>query len=716
MKKIKVVRQFQANECGLCCCKMVLSYYGCNIEMRDIRSEIGSIRDGINIFQMKEYFQKYNFQAKVLRINSEHLVEALQNVMLPAILFWENKHFVVLESIKNGIYSIVDPELGRKKYFESEVAERFSNIVLEVRELDHSLKIPEVTFRKKWAFFISSLKPSKNKIVINILLSLFMYAITIFSSEYTKRVINSITRVANLENKNEQLMVFGDLLLVLILFIVVVFIIAFIRELSSLLLRINTEKKIVSEAFKKTLKLPYSFFESRTNGELMTSLGSVNLLKDFLLDKYTKMFFDIGLFLLLIGYVMSISGELFFIHIVLLALNQIVIFSLTKRIREVGEQEFTLNSMSNSMQIESLHTMQLTKAMHSENMIYTKWEAVFSDLQRVRKQKQFYQGIIATFANVINIIIPLILLLAGFLLVIYHEITLGDIIIVQTFTVMSISLLNQVMTTYSEYIANTSFIERINDIVLHPDELDGTTQVGEIETIDVKNLTFSYTKDAAPVLKNINLHINRGEKIALVGSTGCGKSTLLKLLAGLYREKDLPILYNGIRLNEINKYSLSEQVSCVLQDMYIYADTLLENIRAHRYSYSESDVIKAAEAACFDQDISKFPMKYYTVPTDSGVNLSGGQKQRIAIARAILNSPTVLIFDEGTSFLDYATEKKIMSNILDQDNIAIIVAHRLETIKNCDRIYFMENGEITEAGTHQELLDQKGKYYHLYSG
>ncbi|MNX38659.1 Toxin RTX-I translocation ATP-binding protein [compost metagenome] len=434
-----------------------------------------------------------------------------------------------------------------------------------------------------------------------------------------------------------------------------------------------------------------------------------------MLDKYIKMFFDVGLFVLLIGYVFSISVNLFFVHVILLILNQVIIYSVSNRIKELSQQEFTLNSMSNSIQIETLHSIQLTKVMRSENEIFTKWQDVFSQLQKVRKQKQFYQGVISSFTNTMNIVIPLIVLLIGFFLVIYQKITLGDIVIAQTFTIMSISLLSQIISTYSEYIVNASFIERINDIVLHPEEVNGTQEIEKVKSIEVRNLNFSYTKDANLILKNINMTINCGEKIAIVGLTGCGKSTLVKLLAGLYREKDLPIYYNDVPLSEINTISLSKQVSSVLQDMHVYSDTILENIRAQRYFYSEEDVIKAAKDACLDQDISKFPMGYYTVPTDSGVDLSGGQRQRIAIARAILNNPTVLIFDEGTSYLDYTTEKQIMSNILSQDNIAIIVAHRLETIKNCDRIYLMEKGEIVEEGTHDELLDIKGKYHYLYS-
>lgn len=715
MKRIKVIRQLQPNECGLCCCKMVLDFHDCNVQLRDIRNEIGSIRDGVNIFHIKKYIEKYNFKARVLKLKTSDVSDTLKKLKLPAILFWDNRHFVVLEGIKNNRYSIIDPELGRVSYAEKDILAHFNNILLEVHQLEDSLKISDIGFFKKWYFFIFSLKSSAGKIVLSVVLSIFMYLITIFSAEFSKIIINRMSGLTNPTNLEQHIGTFNDFLIVLLLFFVVVGAAVFIREIISLSLRVDTEKKIVSEAFKKTLSLPYSFFESRTNGELMTSLGSVNLLKDFLLDKYIKMFFDIGLFIILIGYVCSISVKLFFIHIVLLVLNQALIISLSNKIKELGHQEFTLNSQSNGIQIETLHSIQLTKVMRSENEIYSKWENIFSELQNIRKRKQFYQGILATFGNTVNIIIPLLLLVVGFYLFIHQEVTLGDIIIAQTFTIMSISLIAQVLNTYSEYIVNSSFIERINDIVLHPEEIQGVREIDKIKKIEIKNLDFTYSKDANLVLKNINLCINSGEKIAFVGSTGCGKSTLVKLLSGLYREENLPIFYNDVPANEIAAVSLSKQISCVLQDMHIYADTILENIRAQRHGYNEADVKKAAEAACLDQDVSKFPMQYYTVPTDSGMDLSGGQKQRIAIARAVLNNPTVLIFDEGTSYLDYTTERKIMNNILGQENISIIVAHRLDSIKNCDRIYFMENGEIVEQGTHYELMDLKGKYYDLYS-
>lgn len=245
MKRIKVIRQLQPNECGLCRRKMVLDFHGCNVQLRDIRNEIGSIRDGVNIFHIKKYIEKYNFKARVLKLKTSDVSDTLKKLKLPAILFWDNRHFVVLEGIKNNRYSIIDPELGRVSYAEKDILAHFNNILLEVHQLEDSLKISDIGFFKKWYFFIFSLKSSAGKIVLSVVLSIFMYLITIFSAEFSKIIINRMSGLTNGTNLEQHIGTFNDFLIVLLLFFVVVGAAVFIREIISLSLRVDTEKNSV---------------------------------------------------------------------------------------------------------------------------------------------------------------------------------------------------------------------------------------------------------------------------------------------------------------------------------------------------------------------------------------------------------------------------------------------------------------------------------------
>lgn len=712
MKKIEIIKQQSPNECGLCCCKMVLEYYDCHIEYRHLRTEIGSIRDGVNLFDMKKVFEKNGFTAKIYRNSLNFEKDEWQKLPMPMILFWENNHFVVLEKMtKKNLFSIVDPAAGRLFYSYEELKNKYSGIFLSVFQTEATLRNKKETFKQKWGYFLNCLKDKQFKICFTLLLSTATYAVTLVSASFTKNIVNSITSFSQQGHSEVALKAYFQLFTLLFF---TSFFVIFMRELITLSLVMDTEKTIVSKAFKKTLNLPYSFFESRMNGELLNSLGSVSLLKEFLMERLTKMIFNIGLLLLIALYVASISLELFSLVALGIILGRIVLKLLAKSISQLGSEEFTYQSKSNSLQIETLSAIQLTKTLRLEKEVYKKWERNFMDLLKVKKNKLLLNGILVTVNEGLTTFLPIIVLLIGGVFVLNKRASLGEVILIQTYSLTMMSLAAQISGAFQEYIVNSSFIDKVNDLVLQESEQNGENESNEINLIELKNLSFSYTPKTAPILKDISLSIRKGEKIAFVGATGCGKSTLIKVIAGLYRYKELPIYYDGKPLEEYDKYSLSKQIGMVSQDMYFSADTILENIRSYRNEYSEEAIYKAAKSACIHEEIEQFPMKYNTVLTETGSNISGGQRQRISIARALLSEPSLLVFDEGTSFLDNRTEKMIMSKLLEQKSTIIMVAHRLETILQCDKIYFIENGQIVEEGSYQELIEKKGKYYKLH--
>ena len=713
MKKIRICKQLNPNECGLCCCKMIFEYYNYNIEYRNLRNAIGSIRDGISIFDMKTVFEKHGFSAKIYRHTLSPINNDIKGLRMPMILFWDNNHFVVLEKVtKNNLFLIIDPATGRMAYSFEEFEKRYSGIFLSIFTTSTYKELKKPKFNSQWHYFLSCLENKRIKIIFALLLSATTYGVTLISANLTKSIINSISNLDQNNYTDNPIPMYFQLF---IIFFMASFFIIFMRELTTLTLVIDTEKTIVSEAFKKTLNLPYSFFESRMNGELLNSLGSVSLLKDFLMERLTKMFFNVGLLIVLSAYVASISFELFLLVIFGALIGRIVLKILSNAISQLGNEEFMYRSQSNSLQIETLSAIQLTKSLRLENEVYSKWEKNFLELLKVKRNKLFLNSILVTVNEGVNTFLPLFVLLIGGLFVLNHQISLGDVILIQTYSLSIMNLASQISRTFQEYIVNNSFIDKVNDLVLQEDEQNGKVKkIGKIKQVELRNLSFSYNKQAAPVLKNISLSINQGEKIAFVGSTGCGKSTLVKVIAGLYRNYDLPVYYDGKSLKEFDKYSLSKQISMVSQEMHFSADTILENIRSYRNEYTDDEIKTAAKSASLHEEIERFPMKYNTVLTETGSNVSGGQRQRISIARAILPDPSILIFDEGTSFLDNATEKLIMDNLLDQKSTVIMVAHRLETILKCDKIFFINKGQIVETGSHSELMEKKGLYYKLH--
>ena len=227
--------------------------------------------------------------------------------------------------------------------------------------------------------------------------------------------------------------------------------------------------------------------------------------------------------------------------------------------------------------------------------------------------------------------------------------------------------------------------------------------------IELQDVSFAYSKNTKPVFKDLNLKINKGDYVAIVGRTGCGKTTLVRLLLGLEKPTQGRILFDDKDLESINKNSLRQHIGTVMQDGKLFAGTIYDNIVISNPGLKPEEVWKAAEKACIADDIKAMPMGMHTIIQDGGLSLSGGQRQRLLIARAIASNPGILIFDEATSSLDNITQQKITEALESLHCTRIVVAHRLSTIQKCDRILVIENGKIAEEGIYSDLIEKNGK-------
>ncbi|MEK4381573.1 ATP-binding cassette domain-containing protein [Aeribacillus sp. FSL K6-2848] len=232
----------------------------------------------------------------------------------------------------------------------------------------------------------------------------------------------------------------------------------------------------------------------------------------------------------------------------------------------------------------------------------------------------------------------------------------------------------------------------------------------------MKNVYYRYDSFGDYALKNINMNITKGEKIGIVGPSGSGKSTLAKLIINLYTPTKGEIRYDGLLIDvDVDFKKVRNNIGTVLQETRLFHQTVADNIRLFNQNITMEDVVKAAKLANIHDDIMSLPMGYDTIISESGVNLSGGQRQRILIARSLVTSPSILVLDEATSFLDNSSQSIIENNINSLNNTVVIIAHRLSTVRNCDKIFVMNNGEIVEQGTHDELLLKQGLYHELYN-
>ncbi|CJW84604.1 lantibiotic export protein [Streptococcus pneumoniae] len=318
--------------------------------------------------------------------------------------------------------------------------------------------------------------------------------------------------------------------------------------------------------------------------------------------------------------------------------------------------------------------------------------------------------------NVFQLFAPIIILIFGLDNVLNGKILLGEVVAFQTKASILFSSEISIFNAYTQYILAAGYLNRVNDIWLENEENveNGLKKCSLEGRIDIKDLSFSYSKDSAPVIENLNLTIEPGQRIALVGQSGSGKSTLSKILSGLYKIDTGKVLFDGVNINQIDKKILSQNLGVVPQDSFLLNRSILDNITLKNEVTSQK-IEEVCKAVQIYDEIMAMPMKFNTIISEMGSNISGGQRQRIALARALINNPSIVILDEATSALDTINEERITKYIQSQGCTQIIIAHRLSTIKDADIIFVMKGGKIVESGNHKYLMDLGGEYYSLYT-
>ncbi|EGT5620274.1 ATP-binding cassette domain-containing protein, partial [Clostridium perfringens] len=390
---------------------------------------------------------------------------------------------------------------------------------------------------------------------------------------------------------------------------------------------------------------------------------------------------------------------------------------LTNRILMLNQIEISGLSNIQAIQTELIYSMLNIKIAKIENKIYDSWNKEFLYTLNKTKDRDLAQNYYTTVSTSIQTILPIILLILGIGLYSKGLYSLGQIIsyysIINTVCIYSVSLI----TTMNYFKLSEQYLERVKDITDQEVEKNGKKCIGKDfnENIKLENISFRYNKNSETVLKNINMNIPFGKKVAIVGASGSGKSTLGKLILGLYEISEGFIKFGNIDLKDIDKRSLSKLMGIVPQDTYLFNKTIFDNITMNRNDITLEQVKEACVIAQIDKEIESMPMGYNTLISDMGMNISGGQRQRIILARSIVSKPKIILFDEATSSLDSINENNISKYLENLGCTRIIIAHRLSTIVDADIIYVLQNGEIIEQGNHDELIRKKGVYFDLYN-
>ncbi|KNY28945.1 peptidase domain-containing ABC transporter [Pseudobacteroides cellulosolvens] len=704
LRKVPYIEQMQQTECGLCCIAMILKYYKSNETLGNIRDELEVGRDGLKLAHMERFFHQRGIETNILQMSSDELLQ----VKLPAIVLWDKEQYVVLESINKKEAVIVDPAYGKiKKTFE-EFKDEYLNVVMTVTPT--KMFVPKKRKHWVWGSLLKRVGQRKEVFLKTAVISIITYSIQLILPILIESMIDLTTK--GTDKMQVKYCIYFVLATILIYGVM-----SFIRQKSVIDLQMEIDTHLTKGTFTKLMRLPYKYFESRANGDLLFRLNSLNIIRDLISHHIITGVIQLGYAIVIIGYLLDKSVMLTLVTMGIFLGNGLFIFVMRPRILEANQYQIIENTKLQSIQTETIYSIFGVKASGMESDVENNWNDKYQRSMRAYKKKNVILNVYQTIISIFQTVGPFFVLLLGLKLCTMGKLTIGGVIASYSLASIFISTSVSLFNMWNDFNLASSYLERINDITEAKEEVKPEKPIminitGEVE---FRNVSFAYTNTSDYVIKNLSFKIEKGKKTAIVGTSGSGKSTLIKLLLGLYEPTEGEIFYDGVNLKDIDKTELRKQIGVVPQDMTLFNKTILDNIVLNSEKIDMELIKNATDIAHISREIDDMPMKYNTLLSDMGMNLSGGQRQRIVLARAVVNNPKLVLLDEATSSLDTINERKISQYFEKNGSTRIVVAHRMSTIIDSDKILVLDNGYLVEHGTHKELLQENKVYAKLFN-
>ncbi len=729
-------KQFDAKDCGATCLRMIAKYYGKSYSLDMLRKRSFISREGVSLLGLSEAAESIGLKTLGIKTTFRTLLKA----PLPCIVHWKQNHFVVVYDIKinkkdkqlikegrqidtiRGYVKVADPARGLIKYSIGEFLSSWvsskqdgedKGIALLLETTPNFYKNQDVKIDKtKFSFMLKYLYPYK-KLIIQLFLGMFVGTLLQLIFPFlTQSIVDYGIGTNNLNFV--VLILIAQLTLNLSQTTVV-----FIR--SWILLHISTRINIsiISDFLIKLMKLPISFFDTKLIGDIMQRIGDHSRIQNFLtVSSLTTIFSVINL--VVFTFVLSIySLKLLLVFLVATILYVIWITAFLKRRKEIDYKRFAQQSIEQSNLYQMITGMQEIKLNNCEKQKLWQWENIQAKLFNISVKGLALSQYQQTGAFFINETKNILVSFFSAYAVIKGDMTLGMMMAVSYIIGQLNSPINEMINFIQSAQDAKISLERMGEVHKQDDEHQvkdsKLTTLLKNKSLQISNLYFRYNQLSKDVLKNINLDIPQGKITAIVGSSGSGKTTLIKLLMGFYPPNIGTINVGDISLQDISIKLWREKCGAVMQDGFIFSDTIANNIAVGKDNIDKQRLSYSAKIANLEEMLETMPLGFNTKIGQEGNGISTGQKQRILIARTVYKNPEYLFFDEATNSLDAKNEKSIMNNLKDvfEGKTVIIVAHRLSTVKNADNIVVLNNGEISEQGTHLQLVAKRGEYYNL---
>jgi ATP-binding cassette, subfamily B, bacterial len=705
-RAIPYIAQVEMADCGAAALAMALGYHGRHVLLAEMHEATGTGREGVDALRLAEAATSYGLRARGVATE----LDDLRVLPRGTVLHWGAAHFVVLESTSRRGVTIVDPMAGRYRVGWPAANDLYSGVAIMLEPADAfkagGRAAPGALHHARRLLTRSS--GIGRVLAVSVVVRLMALAVPVLTGLVVDEIVPA--------NDGHLLIVVAAVMAALIGYSVLA---TFLRAHLLLRLRSRLDVDMTLGFLEHLVDLPYAFFLKRSSGDLMMRLRSNATVREILTTGTIASLLDGVLATVYLVVISALSPLLGVLVAALAAAEVTVLLAARRRNQHLMGESLATEARSQSYAYEMFSAVETLKAAGAERRAVSHWTNLFIAELNVSLRRGRLSAAVDTATQGLRLLSPIAVLLFGAHLVGSGHLSLGTMLALAALATAFLEPLATLVATAMQMQLLGSYLGRLDDVLNTPTETAGRELQHAPQltgAVRAEQLTFRYHPDGPPAVDRADLDVRPGQVLAIVGRSGSGKSTLGRLLLGLYPPSTGRVLLDGIDLATLHPRSVRSQIGVVTQDPYIFGLSVRDNVVLGDPSLPLERVEAAAELAGIAEDIHAMPMGWDTPLVDAGASLSGGQRQRLALARALATQPRILLLDEATSNLDTVTEAQVHGNIARLGCTVILIAHRLATVIDADRIVVMDTGRVVEVGRHRDLMAAGGHYAQLVAG
>ena len=711
--KVPVIMQMEALECGAACLAMVMAYYEKWVPLEQVRVDCGVSRDGSNARNVLVAARSYGFVANGYRLEPN---DFKKNGWFPCIIHWNFNHFVVLNGFKKDKAILNDPARGTYAVSMEEFDKAFTGICLMIEPGENF--VPGGKPKSVWKFAASRLRGTGTAIAFVVLSSLITVLIDIIRPGFSRIFMDRLLTGQNLD------WFYPFLTGLAVVSLIQIFVSAVQTVYSN---KLNGKMAVVGNMtfLWKVLHMPMEFFSQRMAGDIQSRQNSNAGIAGSLINTLAPLALNFIMMVFYLVIMIRYSWVLTLVGVSSIVVNMFLSRLISAKRVNLSRVQMRDSAKLSSATIAGVEMIETIKSSGAENGYFEKWAGYQASVNTQSVKFTKANLYLTTLPTLVSTLTNTSVLMLGVYFAMTGSFTVGMIMAFQGFLSSFSAPASSLISAGQSVMEMRTAMERIEDVMQYPSDVchenqsetvDETVSYAKLKgNIELRNVTFGYSRLAEPLIRDFNMTLRPGERVAFVGASGCGKSTISKLISGLYQPWSGEILFDGKPISQIDRSVFTGSLAVVDQDVILFEDTIANNIKMWDDSIEDFEMILAARDAQIHEDIMQRDGGYRYRLSEGGKDLSGGQRQRMEIARVLAQDPTIIIMDEATSALDAKTEYEVVNAIKGRGITCIVVAHRLSTIRDCDEIIVLDQGRVVERGPHDELYAMGGKYTELIS-